>query len=318
MKPPCKWLYTFLLALTLALSACGGGGGGGGGGSNNSEPPPPPAHTVSFDANGADNESSLNLAAQSVPSGALAADPGNPTKSGYSFSGWFRQGVAWTFAADPVTSDMTLIAEWNAIVHHVSFDANGADNESSLNLAAQSVQDGALATPPGNAVKAGHTFAGWYHGNALWDFSQPVGSDMTLTARWQVITYTVTFDATGAENAASLNLAAQRVQGGAQAVDPGNATKSGHTFSGWYHGNAEWDFADPVSSDMKLTARWDAIIHTVAFDANGADNQAALNLAAQRVQSGARASDPGYAARSGYAFAGWFDGNASLVRSVGT
>ncbi|PIE83750.1 MAG: hypothetical protein CSA07_05535, partial [Bacteroidia bacterium] len=40
-------------------------------------------------------------------------------------------------------------------------------------------------------------------------------------------------------------------------ADPGNPTKSGHTFKGWYGGSTQWNFTSDVTGDMTLEAKWE-------------------------------------------------------------
>lgn len=49
----------------------------------------------------------------SIKSGSALTRPSNPSKSGYSFGGWMFAGTAYDFSA-AVSSDITLIARWNA------------------------------------------------------------------------------------------------------------------------------------------------------------------------------------------------------------
>ncbi len=41
--------------------------------------------------------------------------------------------------------------------------------------------------PTSDPEKSGHTFAGWYLGDALYDFNTPVTAPLTLTARWKEV-----------------------------------------------------------------------------------------------------------------------------------
>lgn len=66
------------------------------------------SYTVVFDVNGG----AEHYDAQTVSEGAYATNPGTPTRSGYTFVGWYHGGTAWDFNANTVTSDMTLIAWW--------------------------------------------------------------------------------------------------------------------------------------------------------------------------------------------------------------
>ena len=67
-------------------------------------------HTVTFDSQGGSTVNSIK-----VTHGKTAAKPGNPTRSGYAFGGWYKESGctnAWNFDADTVTGDMTLYAKW--------------------------------------------------------------------------------------------------------------------------------------------------------------------------------------------------------------
>ena len=41
--------------------------------------------------------------------------------------------------------------------------------------------------PPSDPEKSGHTFTGWYLGDAPYDFDTPVNAPLTLTARWEEV-----------------------------------------------------------------------------------------------------------------------------------
>lgn len=45
-------------------------------------------------------------------------------------------------------------------------------------------------------------------------------------------------------------------------------TRGGYTFAGWYDGDAEWDFADGITDDLTLTAKWTLDAPTVVLSAD--------------------------------------------------
>ena len=65
-------------------------------------------YTVTFNSNGGSP-----VAAQTVVDGDSASRPANPTRAGYTFNGWTMGGTAYNFTT-PVTSDITLTAQWTA------------------------------------------------------------------------------------------------------------------------------------------------------------------------------------------------------------
>ncbi len=52
-------------------------------------------------------------------------------------------------------------------------------------MEAQQVEDGACATEPAAPTRSGYIFRGWTLNGAAYDFSTPVTSDITLTAKWE-------------------------------------------------------------------------------------------------------------------------------------
>lgn len=103
------------------------------------------------------------------------------------------------------------------------------------------------ADQPADPTKEGYTFIGWYNGESEWDFETPVTPDLTLTAKWQVNQYTITFKP---ENGGQDIVIKQDY--GTAITAPANPTKTGYTFAGW-------DKTIPSTmpaGDMTITARW--------------------------------------------------------------
>lgn len=103
------------------------------------------------------------------------------------------------------------------------------------------------ADQPADPTKEGYTFIGWYNGESEWDFETPVTEKLTLTAKWQINRYTITFDTAGGSEVAPITQ-----DYGTTITAPANPTKTGYTFAGW-------DKTIPSTmpaEDMTITARW--------------------------------------------------------------
>ena len=162
-------------------------------------------HTVTFkDWNGS------VLKTQSVFHGGAATAPANPTRTGYTFTGWDK-------AFNNVTADLVVTAQYSANTYTVTFkDWNGTV------LKTQQVQYGGAATAPANPTRVGYTFTGWDKA-----FTN-VTANLVVTAQYSINTYTVTFkDWNGTV------LKTQQVQYGGAATAPANPTRTGYTFTGW-------------------------------------------------------------------------------------
>lgn len=112
---------------------------------------------------------------------------------------------------------------------------------------ASQIRANAPAARPADPTKEGYTFIGWYNGESEWDFEAPVTADLTLTAKWQVNQYTITFKP---ENGGQDIVIKQDY--GTAITAPANPTKTGYTFAGW-------DKTIPTTmpaGDMTITARW--------------------------------------------------------------
>lgn len=126
---------------------------------------PSSTYTVTFDAQGGSS-----VTAQKVLKNAAAVEPKDPTRTGYSFSGWYLEPActtAWNFAL-PVTGDMTLYAGWIE-------KADDASYKNTLTAVLKYVKDNAGENPgyifDGNAggewavlaeARGGVEARGWY------------------------------------------------------------------------------------------------------------------------------------------------------------
>jgi len=142
---------------------------------------PVTTYTVTFDAAGG---SPIPLT-QTVASGGKASPPVAPTKADYTFAGWYLGGALYNFN-NPVTANITLVAQWTSILpvtYTVTFNANGG----SPAPAPQTVTSGGTAAEPAAPTMSGYTFGGWFLGGTLYNFSAPVTANITLTAQWTPI-----------------------------------------------------------------------------------------------------------------------------------
>ena len=124
----------------------------------------------------------------------------------------------------------------------------------------QEVEYGLTATKPADPTLKGYTFAFWYLGEdeqnaTAYDFDTPVTENITLTAKWEINKFKVTFDTDGGEPIPD----DQFVEWGLFVEEPTTEpTKTGYTFDGWYLGDEKYDFSAAVEQNITLTAKWEA------------------------------------------------------------
>ena len=74
------------------------------------------------------------------------------------------------------------------IKYPVTFDSAGGSE-----VPAQEIEEGGKVMEPEPPTRAGYTFLGWYYGEELWSFAgYSVTEAITLTAKWEIVTYLVT------------------------------------------------------------------------------------------------------------------------------
>ncbi|MCL1874890.1 MAG: InlB B-repeat-containing protein [Synergistaceae bacterium] len=172
----------------------------------------------------------------------------------------------------------------------VTFQVSFLDWDGTV-LGTQTVVSGGSAAAPLHPVRIGYTFADWDE-----DFSN-VTKDLTVTALYEINSYTVTFMSDGAE------FSRQTVDHGNDATDPGAPNKTGYTFAGW-----DKDFLS-ITGDLTVNALFNVNNYAVMFmDWDGAV------LKTHTVPYGTAATAPADPARPGYVFTGW-DSDFSEVAS---
>lgn len=135
-------------------------------------------HKITFDAAGGSR-----TADQFVADGQKADKPKTPYMEDHTFLGWYTEdGAAYDFTK-PVTEDLTLTARWERTKCKVTFAPNGGTVGEKTRTVLSGNTIGALPTP----VRAGYTFKGWVNGNAVYSASNVIRSNITLTARWEII-----------------------------------------------------------------------------------------------------------------------------------
>lgn len=211
-----------------------------------------------------------------VEKGGTVERPADPTREGYTFSGWYEEkGCQNLFDfSTPIVKNKVLFAGWANTVLTVTYNFNyvGAPAMETVNI-----QAGATLTPIDDPTRENYSFIGWYleaSGDTKFDFSTPVQNDMTLYAKWALAVAVVTFD---------LNYTVED-QTWTEKVDVGNTltvptepVRTGYDFKGWYLEAAcdnAYDFTLAVNNNLKLYAKWEIQKFTVTFNYNyaGAEN----------------------------------------------
>lgn len=279
-----------------------------------------PKYAVNFETNGGSAVEALTDVLEVAESPATS-------KTGHTFGGWYAaadlSGDAVTFPLT-ISADTTLYAKWTANKYTVTFDYGDAqagfgDEEKEVTFG---TAIGELPSPE----RDGHTFAGWYSGDAVYtaETVYNVADDLTLEARFAAESYTVNFDYAipeGQEANITDNETKNKIiaYGAAVGELPSPAIE-GYNFLGWIDAGREQAYdAQTVYlllEDVTLTAKWEIITFRVVLDCNGGTTTHSgaggdTSFTRNEVKYGATwreaiggVSQQGYL--TGHSFAGWY------------
>ena len=255
--------------------------------------------TVSFKQSVLNN---LIMDSVSVNYNDTMSEPDAPSCDGYTFIGWYADedySKPFDFST-PITKDTTVYVKWEKNPM-VSF----ASNVDGWKQSAQYVEYNTAIDTPDTPELEGYNFVGWYKDagySTKYDFNSAITADTTIYAKWEIKTYTVTFNSNGGSSVASY----QRIPHGSKIDAPNAPAKSGYEFWGWCEDSAclsKFDFLnDTVTSNITLYAEWGRGGITISFDSCGGDAVEDVRLA-QGDSLGESMPSP---TRTGYNFVGWY------------
>lgn len=262
-------------------------------------------YQITYDLDGGEVETA-NKSEYTIESEAFTLT--NPTKKGYTFTGW--SGTDITDNADTITiaqgttGDKSYQANWSIDTYTITYDLDGGTNNA-YNPSSYQVTDSDITLK--SPEKKGHSFEGWKlngTGELLTTVTISSGStgNLSYTAIWKKVNYTVTFDSQGGSSVSETGADYQET-----ITKPEDPTKTGYTFDGWFKESActnVWNFdTDVVEETMTLYAKWTINEYTATFNANGGESVSPETI--KKNYDEALGELP-TATRTGYTFDGWY------------
>lgn len=119
------------------------------------------------------------------------------------------------------------------------------------------VKEGESVTLPTEPTKEGFRFNGWLLDGQPFAPSTKITKDVKLVASWiaeDAVTFKVTFTPDNGNPAIEVEVVENTAV--AKPTDP---TKDKATFKGWFLNDVEYDFAQLVTGDITLVAKWDEV-----------------------------------------------------------
>ena len=280
-------------------------------------------YSVKYDSNG--GAGSMTNSTYTYDESSLLADCAY-TRIGYDFVGWstVRNGdkvysnmeeILNLTAIDGAT--LTLYAVWDAVEYTVEY-RNTMDAENK-NPSSYTIADTPYIFE--NLSLTGYTFNGWLdsRGELVTEIAKGTTGRITLTASWTANTYTVQYNANGADGTMP---DVTYTYGLSSVLSKNKYTKLGYVFKGWstvkdgsvvYRDEQEILNLSAVSgATLTLYAKWEAVKYDIVY--NGTAGVANKNPASYTI------ADTPYVfedlERIGYTFNGWYDSEGNRVTSI--
>lgn len=231
------------------------------------------------------------IASQVLNYNELVESPLLSPRNGYIFLGWYLNDTIYDFNQN-VKNSMTLEAKWEMEKYTVQFITNSIEN-----IESQIVNYQEYANIPKPIYKEGFQFLGWYLGDVLYDFSMPVAKDITLEAKWSVKKCVINF-----VNHTGTIMRSQKVEYAELLKKPSDPYREGYNFLGWYLDDTLYTFNTPVTSDLRLVAKWEPRTYRVRFRTNFE-----MNIEDQIINYGEKIILENSLVRPGYEFLGWYE-----------
>jgi uncharacterized repeat protein (TIGR02543 family) len=282
------------------------------------------SYTVTFDGQGATVEANPATKSVASPATTVGTLPDAPTKTGYTFGGWFSQtaGAGTEFTAStPVSAPITVHAKWTINSYTVTYDGNG--NSSGTVPPTSTHQYGTMVTTADNTgalAKTGYVFMGWKTSKDETGTSYAAGTgfftmgaeNVTLYATWAIGTFTVTYDGnnytSGTVPATSSHQYNTTVT---VAANSGDLKRTGYLFGGWNTLSNGTGTNYPASTgtftmvpeNVKLFAKWDSYTYAITFDAQNATTPTKVDVTSPATTVAPFPTSP---TKTGYDFGGWY------------
>ena len=209
------------------------------------------------------------------------------------------QAKSYTGFTAKTIEQLTIAADGTTVVN-VYYDRNTYTAKWDVDGTISTVdyRYGAAITKPNDPVKEHYTFSSW---SGYTDSMTMGDADITFTAQWTAVTYSVTLNTKGG-TAAELT----QYTYGTGATLP-TATRTGYAFDGWYDnedctGSPVTEISTTDSGNKVFYAKWTAHTYTVVFHANGGEGSMNSQAFTYDVEQSLTANT---FTKSGYTFTGW-------------
>ena len=268
-----------------------------------------------------------SIVSQNVEENSCATKPEDPSRTGYTFGGWYTNkdydSEAYDFAT-PVTADITLYAKWKVETYTITYSGIDEDTTNpNADITTYTIESDTISLA--DASKTGYTFCGWFDwgGNKVTSIDKGSTGNRAFEAQWTIEEYEVTF-VTNCYNGTSdkpINYSFvvsynEKASEYVQRISP--LTREGYTLEGWYIDSTfknKYDFDTPVTAALTLYANWTINTYTITYSSDYGEA-----LAVKTVEWGTKLSEDDIAEieAEGWVFKGWKIGETNTYATTET
>ena len=290
--------------------------------------PTPTSYTITYNANGGSGAPANQTKTHGT---ALTLSSTKPTRTGYTFQNWntASNGSGTTYeSGDSYTANAaaTLYAQWKANQYTINYKDQGDANFSGTHANGYpTTHTYGTATTLKTASKAGYTFGGWFTDSNCTQKVTSLGAtaytaNITLYAKWTVITYTISYNANNGSGAPADQTKNYDVALTLSSTVP---TRTGYTFQNWNTASngsgTTYESGDSYTANAAATlyAQWKANQYTINYKDQGDANFSGTHANGYpTTHTYGTATTLKTASKAGYTFGGWFTTSACTGNAI--
>lgn len=259
----------------------------------------------------------------------VAAPTTDPSRTGYTFDGWYAQGATdkFVFTEDTVTGDLVLTAKWEAETYTITYEYNDKDIKNKPHLQPQNptsytIEDDDITLNPITAAgEFGKQFVEWRCdldkddvAETITEIPKGTTGNLTISAHWNYpVNYTV-FDKNGdkIDSLSKTEYVFEDALRSEEGYKLTALTQDGYTFDGWYQDDDDLGKTEKLieGQTLKTAKKWELYgkltpnEYTVTFDPNA--EGASVAPTNKIVTFDAAYDTLPTPTREGYTFEGWY------------
>lgn len=242
----------------------------------------------------------------------------NPTRTGYTFLGWYKQKSFKTKVTQikkGSVGNITLYAKWKLNKYQVAYKGNGSTSGTMKNVSTYNY--GNSYTLAANKFKrTGYTFTGWntkadgsgtsyQNKEEVRNLSKKNNKTITLYAQWEKKQYTIKYELNGGTVVKSNK---RTYYYDTKTFKFSAPVREGYTFKGWY---TESNFKNKITQvkkgtrkNYKLYAKWSLNKYNIQFKGNGSTSGKMTAMESCKYDREYTLPANGFK-KKGYIFIGW-------------